>query len=103
MPTYNAGMSAKPPTRRAARRPKAVQYTVRAVPAEIDAALRERARRDGRSLNDVTLEALRRGLGLNAGDGPRNDLGRFAGAWVEDSAFNEMMEAFDRIDADLWR
>lgn len=96
-------MSTKPPARRATRRPRAVQYTVRAVPADIDAALRRQARREGRSLNDVTLEALRRGLGLAVGDGPRNDLGRFAGAWVEDPAFDEMIATFDRIDDELWR
>jgi predicted transcriptional regulator len=35
-----------------------VQYTVRGVPAELDAELRKEARATGRSLNTVVVEAL---------------------------------------------
>jgi hypothetical protein len=35
-----------------------VQYSIRNVPPELDAALRERAKRLGKSLNTIALEAL---------------------------------------------
>jgi len=40
-----------------------MQYTLRNVPAELDEALRARARRTGKSLNEVAIEALRRDMG----------------------------------------
>jgi|GEM_PF-3429808 plasmid stability protein len=45
---------------------KTSQYTIRGINPKIDSALRSRARRTGRSINTVTLEALQAGLGLAA-------------------------------------
>jgi hypothetical protein len=86
--------------RRKARR---LQYTIRGIPPEIDRALREQALQNGRSLNDVVVEALRRGAGVDLPKQPNNDLLRFAGTWVEDPAFDEAMKDFERLDEDLWR
>lgn len=47
---------------------KASQYTIRGINPKIDSALRSRARRTGRSINTVTLEALQAGLGLAAAE-----------------------------------
>src|SRR5947207_3282393 len=44
------------------------QYTVRGVPPLIDKELRKKARLSRRSLNEVTLETLRTGLGINKKD-----------------------------------
>src|ERR1700682_1001173 len=41
-----------------------MQYTVRGIPTALDAALRERARTSGKSLNEATLDALAEGTGL---------------------------------------
>jgi len=41
-----------------------MQYTIRNVPNYLDAALRVSAREQGKSLNEVAIEALARGFGL---------------------------------------
>jgi hypothetical protein len=84
-------------------RRKAQQYTIRSVPPAIDRALRQRARSEGKSLNEVTLETLRRGLDLDAQPRVYHDLDRFVGTWVEDPAFDEAIAAQDQIDEDLWK
>lgn len=43
---------------------KSVQYTIRAVPPKVDQALRQRARKTGKSLNDVVIETLEKGAGV---------------------------------------
>ena len=80
-----------------------VQYTLRNVPPELDAALRERARRESRSLNEVALEALRRDVGL-LGERPRKrDLSSFAGTWVEDPAVDDALADQRRVNERLRR
>lgn len=79
------------------------QYTIRAVPAAVDSALRQRARREGKSLNAVVVEALRRGLALSAEPVVHHDLDFAAGTWVEDAAFDEAMKDFERIDDEACR
>jgi predicted HicB family RNase H-like nuclease len=41
-----------------------MQYTIRKVPHSLDEALRRVARERGKSLNEVVIEALARGLAL---------------------------------------
>lgn len=41
-----------------------MQYTIRNVPNFLDAVLRRRAQEQGKSLNEVALEALTRGVGF---------------------------------------
>jgi hypothetical protein len=43
-----------------------MQYTVRGIPATLDAALRRRARSAGQTLNAVVIEVLAEGAGLPA-------------------------------------
>lgn len=43
-----------------------MQYTIRSVPSDVDQALRQRSRQEGKSLNTVAVEALARGLELEA-------------------------------------
>ena len=42
-----------------------MQYTVRGIPADLDKAMRQRARAKGKSLNEVAIEALAEGIGLD--------------------------------------
>lgn len=79
------------------------QYTLRGISQDLDNALRERAERYGRSLNDVALEALERGLGLTSEPSRHHDLDHLAGTWVEDPEFNRAIEEMDRVDGELWR
>jgi plasmid stability protein len=74
------------------------QYTIRAVPASIDRALRRRARRESKSLNAVAVEALARGLELEAKPVEHADLDALVGTWQEDPAFDRAVADFERID-----
>ena len=79
------------------------QYTIRRVPPRLDQELRRRAHDEHRSLNEVALRALERGLGL-AEEAPRHhDLDDLAGTWVEDPEFDRAIEAMDQVDPELWR
>ena len=79
------------------KRPEGIQYTLRGIPAEVDAELRRRAHHQKRSLNHVALEALQRGLSLSTQQ-VYSDLDEFVGTWVEDPEFDRIMEAQDQID-----
>jgi hypothetical protein len=80
-----------------------MQYTVRGIPAAIDQAIRERARTERKSLNEVAVEALAKGLGM-AGEGiVRRDLSDVVGTWKADEAFEAALAAQDCIDEDLWK
>jgi plasmid stability protein len=85
------------------KRARKRQYTIRAVPPAIDKALRQRARREGKSLNQLVLEALRRGLGVDAPVAQFHDLDHLIGTWVDDPAFDAAIAAQDAVDEDLWR
>jgi plasmid stability protein len=80
-----------------------MQYTIRNVPEQVDTALRQSARRRGKSLNDVAVEALTRGAGLTETRFPQRDLKDIAGSWRKDPEFDRALAAQDTIDEDLWR
>jgi hypothetical protein len=80
-----------------------MQYTIRNVPDRLDAALRTSARQKGKSLNEVTLEALALGAGIGGQQRQQRDLGDIAGSWHKDPAFDRAIADQDSIDADLWR
>jgi hypothetical protein len=79
-----------------------MQYTIRNVPNYLDAALRDAARREGKSLNEVTVLALARGAGLSESPRRKRDLTDLAGSWREDPVFDSALAAQDTIDDDLW-
>jgi len=79
------------------------QYTLRAIPPVVDRALRRRARQEAKSLNTVAVEALARGLELDAKPVRHTDLDGLIGTWQEDPAFDRAVAEFERIDADVWK
>ena len=79
-----------------------MQYTIRGITAQIDEAARERAKAEGKSLNEVVLEALVNGLGLSE-DVVRRDLSDVAGTWKKDAALEAALAARDRVEAGLWK
>lgn len=79
------------------------QYTIRAVPAAMDRALRQRAKREAKSLNTVALEALARGLELEAQPVEHTDLDALIGSWQEDPAFDRTVADFERVDEEAWK
>ena len=80
-----------------------MQYTIRKIPEPVDAALRRVARQQGKSLNDVAIEALARGAGLSDERSRQRDLSDIARTWRKDSAFESALAAQDAIDLALWR
>jgi plasmid stability protein len=80
-----------------------MQYTIRNVPRNLDEALRRTAREQGKSLNDVAIEALARGAGLSGDGGRQRDLNDVAGTWRKDPAFDSALAAQDTIDEEMWR
>lgn len=79
-----------------------MQYTIRNVPKSLDAALRRRAQEQGKSLNEVAIEALARGAGFSKEREPQRDLGDIAGTWRSDPAFDRALAAQDAVDKELW-
>ena len=82
---------------------KTRQYTIRSIPVAIDRVLRRRAKKERRSLNEVALEALRRGAGLPEQPQVFVDLDDCVGTWKNDPACENAMAEHDLVDPELWR
>jgi plasmid stability protein len=80
-----------------------MQYTIRNVPDYLDAALRVSAREQGKSLNEVAIEALARGFGLGQAQVRQRDLSDIAGSWRKDPAFERALAAQDTVDEEMRR
>jgi plasmid stability protein len=73
------------------------QFIIRNVPSEVDRDLRRKAERDGKTLNQVAVEALSRAAGPAEGHGAYRDLNDLAGTWVEDPEFDAAVKAQDQV------
>ena len=82
---------------------KKVQYTIRSAPENVDKALREKAVREGCSLNTYIVNTLRSSTGLSDTPPCFHDLDHLSGKWIKDKECDNALEAFDRIDADIWK
>jgi hypothetical protein len=80
-----------------------MQYTLRGIPPALDEAIRERARVEGKSINEIAVAALADGVGLGAEDIVRRDLSDIVGMWVEEAEVEAALSAQDRVDESLWR
>ena len=82
-----------------------MQYTLRDIPKAVDAALRRRAKQQGRSLNQIAIEALAAGAGVSINGEPPikyRDLSDIAGSYVPDPGFEEAMLEQDQVDPEDW-
>jgi hypothetical protein len=80
-----------------------MQYTIRGIPPALDAAIRQRARREGKSLNEVALSALAQGLGFDREPVVRRDLDDIVGTWRRDARVEAALVAQDQVDETLWK
>ena len=80
-----------------------MQYTLRRIPKQVDAALRRRARRERKTLNQVTIEALAEGLGLLEETKKRRSVQDLVGARQKDPDLETVLDEQRRIDPELWR
>jgi hypothetical protein len=80
--------------------PASIQYTIRGVPGEVDRALRDKARRGKKSLNQVVIEEL----AASTHQKPvRIDLSDVVGKWTSDPAFDEVIASQRKIDLKKWK
>jgi hypothetical protein len=80
-----------------------MQYTVRGIPDALDKVLRRRARAEGKSLNEVAVEALADGLGLGQEPIVVRDLSDIIGTWKNEASVETALAAQDRVDKSLWK
>ena len=80
-----------------------MQYTIRGVSPAIDLSLRQRAKAESKSLNQLLLDTLAAGLGFFR-QHPKNEaLQSLANTWVTDSEADKALDEMRTIDADLWK
>jgi hypothetical protein len=72
---------------------KSMQYTIRDIPDALDKALRQTARQQGKSLNEVVIKTLARGAGISGDRARQRDLADIAGTWRKDPAFDSALAA----------
>jgi hypothetical protein len=87
----------------ARRRTETTHCTIRNVPAVVDRALRRLAVLQDKSLNEIALEALARGAGLEQEAAEHHDVDFLFGSWVDDPAVDRALADQRRIDEDLWQ
>ena len=89
---YNIGMKNR----------QSIQYTIRNLPRLLDEKLRARSKELDQSLNEVAVEALKRGVGLSEEPIVSHDLDPLAGSWKDDPVCEEALRLQDTIDDELW-
>ena len=81
--------------------------TLRGIDENTAEALKERARREGTSVNAVTLRSLRESLGLDKRKRNviYNDLDHLAGTWSREQAaeFERNTAVFEKVDEEIWK
>ena len=80
-----------------------MQYTIRGIPAELDEALRKRAKVEEKSLNEMAIEAMAEALGVGSGTLLRRELKDIVRTWKKDPEFEAAIREQDRIDPKLWK
>ena len=79
-----------------------MQHTIRNVPGALDKALRRAAREAGKSVNEVTIEALARGAGITPDRKRQRNLGEIAGTWCKDAVFDNALASQHTIEESIW-
>lgn len=78
------------------------QYTIRNLSRQLDEKLRQKTREAGKSLNEVVLETLHRGVGLSDSPVIYHDLDPLVGSWKDDPPCDEALRMQDQIDPKVW-
>jgi len=80
-----------------------VQYTIRGIPERLDKAIRKLAAKDGKSINETVLDALKAGVGFSESSIRYSDLDDLVGSWVNDPEFDRAIQEMHRVDPELWK
>ncbi len=76
-------------------KPPKLQYTIRGVPAEADSALKQEAKRQNRSLNQLLIDELSK---LATSATQKADFSDLVGRWTPDPGFDEILASQRQID-----
>ena len=80
-----------------------MQYTLRRIPRDVDAALRRRAKSEHKTLTQIAIEAMAEGLGLAREPARRRSVRDLVGAGPRDPDLEAALDAQRQIDPELWR
>jgi hypothetical protein len=80
-----------------------MQYTLRNISRELDKTLRRKAKEEGKSLNQVAVEALSRGANVEEPRPKFRELDFLIGTWVHDPEFDKIIEEQRQIDPEMWK
>jgi hypothetical protein len=78
-----------------------IQYTIRAIPLKLDKTLRLQAKKSGKSLNEVVLESLAKGAGVNMSTQTFHDLDWFVGSMSNDADFDGALQWLDSLPKEM--
>lgn len=81
------------------------QLTVRGIEGKIEGALREKAEKSGKSINQTVIDILRKALGVTREPTLYRDLDHLAGTWDQQEAkvVEERLREQRQVDPDLWK
>ena len=65
------------------------------LPESLTQTLKDRAKVEGRTVQEIALDAIVRGLDVGV---PKINLNGVVGTWVEDPLFDEAMKDFERVE-----
>jgi len=81
--------------------------TLRGIDEKTAAALKERAKSEGTSVNAITLRLLRESLGIDKKKRTAiyRDLDHLAGTWGREEAaeFERNTAVFEKVDEEIWK
>jgi hypothetical protein len=77
-----------------------IQYTIRGIPVDVDRALRKKAAKRKKSLNQLIVDEL---TAATVGPGKREDFSDLVGQWTPDPGFDEILLAQRQIDPEKWK
>jgi plasmid stability protein len=81
--------------------------TLRGIDEKTAEALKERAQKEGTSVNAVTLRLIRESLGLDKRKRNviYNDLDHLAGTWSQEEVaeFERNTAVFEKVDEEIWK
>lgn len=80
-----------------------MSYTISDIPEDLEKALRQKAANEGRTLSEVSLEALRRGVAAGEGTEKRRDLRDIVGSWAADPETDQALADQRGVDPTVWR
>jgi len=79
--------------------------TIHNLDEELDRSIRQRASREGVSLNRTIKSLLRQAIGLGAKKAKKRDVSKYFGVWTkkELEEFEANTADFEKIDEEIWR